>query len=54
MSMNVRFLKGTQSKLNTLTSYTPGAFYITDEESKNSSKSRFFNSFNPFSKYNFI
>lgn len=32
MSMNVRFLKGTQTKLNTLTSYTPGAFYITDED----------------------
>lgn len=32
MSMNVRFLKGTQSKLNTLTSYIPGAFYITDED----------------------
>lgn len=32
MSMNVRFLKGTQTKLNTLTSYIPGAFYITDED----------------------
>lgn len=32
MSMNVRFLKGTQAKLNSLTAYTPGAFYITDED----------------------
>ena len=32
MSMNVRFLRGTQNKLNTLTSYVPGAFYITDED----------------------
>ena len=32
MSMNVRFLKGTQAKLNSLTTYTPGAFYITDED----------------------
>lgn len=47
MSMNVRFLKGTQAKLNSLTSYIEGAFYITDEDrlyfAKNNSELAYLN-----------
>lgn len=28
---NVKFLKGTQSKFNTLSSFTDGAFYLTTD-----------------------
>ena len=30
-ALNVSFLKGTQSKLNGLTSYQAGAFYLTED-----------------------
>ena len=31
---NVQFLKGTQSKLNSLTSYEAGAFYLTEDSDR--------------------
>jgi hypothetical protein len=32
--MNVKFLKGSQEKFNSLTSFTPGAFYLTEDSGR--------------------